>query len=313
MQRKEPDKARILVVDDNKETLAMLTDALEIEGMDVTVAENGHHALKAADQTLPDVVLMDAMMTGMNGFEACQILKEDKGFVDVPVIFMTGFDESEHMARAFESGAVDYIAKPISLDELFARIKVHMSNAQRAKSVREALDRAGRSIVACDTSGIIQWSTPQAADLMNKHGFRVGESDRLPLEVIYWLTETIAAGDTVTKSNTSSHSLTIPRQGGGIEFRLLDDSNDNEILLRLVDSHEGSEAERLASAFGLTAREAEVLLWITHSKSNKEIAQILSVSPRTVNTHLEQIFIKLGVENRTAAATSAIRVLLSHL
>lgn len=90
---------------------------------------------------------------------------------------------------------------------------------------------------------------------------------------------------------------------------MLERAADREILLRLPDCNQGSDEERLADAFGLTLREAEVLLWITHGKSNKEIAEILEMSPRTVNKHLEQIFNKLGIENRTAAATMAVRVL----
>ena len=81
------------------------------------------------------------------------------------------------------------------------------------------------------------------------------------------------------------------------------------MLLRLVDRHRGTDEEQLAKAFGLTLREAEVLLWIAHGKANKEIADILEMSPRTVNKHLEQIFNKLVVEKRTSAATMAVRVL----
>lgn len=287
----------VLVVDDSPETLDMLTDALVLTGMRVTVAHNGHDALKAVDEKLPDIVLMDAVMAGMDGFETCQILKEEQGFSDVPVIFMTGFSEGEHMARAFASGAVDYVSKPIQLDELFARINVHLSNARKARSAREALDRTGRRIVSCNESGVILWSTPQAAELMNRNGMRTGEGERLPREIIYWLS-----------SGPDTPRIRINRSTG-IEFRHLEQERDGEILLRLIDSNEGTEEEQLSKAFQITLREAEVLLWLTHSKSNKEIAQILELSPRTVNKHLEQIFIKLGIENRTAAATKAVGVL----
>ena len=79
--------------------------------------------------------------------------------------------------------------------------------------------------------------------------------------------------------------------------------------MRLVDRHRGADEEQLARAFGLTLREAEVLLWVAHGKFNKEIADILEMSPRTVNKHMEQIFNKLAVEKRTSAATLAVRVL----
>lgn len=293
----------VLLVDDSPDTLGMLTDALSLSGMNVEVAKSGREALNAVERCLPDIVLMDAMMPGLDGFETCQILKAEKGLEDVPIIFMTGFDETEHVVRALAAGGVDFIAKPVPLDELFARIKVHLANARRARSARNALDSTGRLIVACDSAGTILWTTPQASKLMLRSGLRSDEGDRLPWEAIDWLASN-AAGDA-----TALPGLRTRKSGACIEFRLLERASTGEFLRRLLDCNQGSDEERLAEAFGLTLREAEVLLWITHGKSNKEIAEILEMSPRTVNKHLEQIFNKLGVENRTAAATIAVRIL----
>ena len=83
----------------------------------------------------------------------------------------------------------------------------------------------------------------------------------------------------------------------------------NEILLRLVESDLGDEQAALRAKLTLTQREAGVLLWVARGKSNRDIAEILTLSPRTVNKHLEQIYAKLGVENRTSAAALAMRTL----
>ena len=83
----------------------------------------------------------------------------------------------------------------------------------------------------------------------------------------------------------------------------------DEILLRLIDGDPNDDQMALRSKLGLTQREAEVLLWIARGKSNRDVAEILTLSPRTVNKHLEQIFTKLGVENRTSAAALAARTL----
>lgn len=297
------DPTSVLLVDDSPDTLAMLTDALSLSGMSVEVAHSGREALTSVDRRLPDIVLMDAMMPGLDGFETCQILKGEKGLEDVPIIFMTGFDETEHVVRALASGGVDFIAKPVPLDELLARIKVHLANARKARSARKALDRTGRRIVACDQNGAILWTTPQAAQLLARAGLRADEGDRLPWEVIDWL------GSEMESETAGLAGLRTRKTGACVEFRLLERAADGEILLRLFDCDQGSDEERLADGFGLTLREAEVLLWITHGKSNKEIAEILQMSPRTVNKHLEQIFNKLGIENRTAAATMAVRIL----
>ena len=303
MQTNADIPVRVLVVDDSQETLLMLTDVLEASEMTVTTAHDGREALNLINETTPDLVLMDALMPVMDGFEACQILKGEKRFEDVPVIFMTGCDDTEHVVRALSAGGVDFIAKPLPLDELFARIKVHLANARKTRSARMALDRTGRSIVASGVSGNINWTTPQAANLLSRAGLRCDEGDLLPLEVINWL------GTVQSNTRDPQARLRLSKFGTCLEFRLLEHGDNGEILLRLLDCALGSDEERLAEAFDITTREADVLLWITHGKSNREVAEILSLSPRTVNKHLEQIFAKLGVENRTAAATMAVRVL----
>ncbi|OSQ35399.1 response regulator [Thalassospira mesophila] len=294
----------ILVVDDSPETLTMLTDALSMEGMNVEVATSGRQAFGLVENNIPDLVLMDAMMPGIDGFETCRVLKSEKGCEDVPVVFMTGFQESEHVVRALASGGVDFVAKPVILDQLFARIRVHLANARRARSARKALDSTGRRIVACDPAGVILWVTPQAGELMRRAGLRCDETARLPWEI----TDALLSADGPDTAE-SRGVIRFSRGGVDIDFRLLDDAENGERLIRLVDASRGSDEEQLAQAFGLTLREAEVLLWITHGKSNKEIAEILQMSPRTVNKHLEQIFVKLAVENRTAAATMSVRIL----
>lgn len=296
---------RVLVVDDSQDTLLMLSDALKLEGMDVLTSNSGRHAISLANSSFPDIVLMDAIMPGLDGFETCQILKADRGFEDIPIIFMTGFNESEHVVRALAAGGVDFVSKPIELNELFARMRVHLGNARRARSARRALDSTGRWIVACDRNGKIFWSTQQASDLMHRAGIRSDHNAYLPWEVVEWLAQAEEQDNPAPPREAFRHS----RNGQDLEFRVLSHDGGEEILLRLIDRHRGTDEEQLAKAFGLTLREAEVLLWIAHGKSNKEIADILEMSPRTVNKHLEQIFNKLLVEKRTSAATMAVKVL----
>lgn len=89
-----------LVVDDSPETLRLLTDALDSAGMTVMVALDGASAMRIVDQITPDIVLLDAVMPGMDGFETCRRLKRDAGLDGVPIIFMTGLAETEQIGRA---------------------------------------------------------------------------------------------------------------------------------------------------------------------------------------------------------------------
>lgn len=156
-----------LVVDDSPETLRLLTDALDGADMTVMVAMDGAAAMRIVDQITPDIILLDAVMPGMDGFETCRRLKRDAGLSNVPVIFMTGLAETEHIVRGLEAGGVDYVTKPIVVEEMLARIRVHLANARLTQSARAALDVSGRFLLAVNRQGTIMWATPQAQKLLS--------------------------------------------------------------------------------------------------------------------------------------------------
>jgi DNA-binding response OmpR family regulator len=157
----------VLLVDDSPEALGFLTDALEQSGFSVLIATSGAAALNIVERITPDLILLDAVMPAMDGFETCRRLKANPAISQIPVIFMTGLTETEHVVHALESGGVDYLTKPINIDELRARIGVHLRNARSAQSARVALDAAGRHLLAVKGDGNIHWSTPQATRLVN--------------------------------------------------------------------------------------------------------------------------------------------------
>jgi DNA-binding response OmpR family regulator len=295
----------VLVVDDSPETVSLLTDALEEAGITVLVALEGAKALALVEEITPDVVLMDAVMPGMDGFDVCRRLKREKGLAHVPVIFMTGLSETEHIVRAFEAGGVDYVTKPIVPDQLIARMRVHLANARLAQSARIALDTAGRYFLAADPSGLVLWSTPQASKLLAK----VFATDRfvLPPDVQVWLRARRDQG-VATAADEMVVVQTRPDQPR-LQLSYIGQIGPDELLLRLIEGNVASDELVLKQRLPLTTREAEVLLWIMRGKSNRDIGEILGLSPRTVNKHLEQIFAKLGVENRTSAAALAVRAL----
>jgi DNA-binding NarL/FixJ family response regulator len=289
-----------LVVDDSPETLRLLTDALDGAGMTVMVALDGAAAMRIVEQITPDIILLDAVMPGMDGFETCRRLKRDAGLSNVPVIFMTGLAETEHIVRGLEAGGVDYVTKPIVIEEMLARIRVHLANARLTQSARAALDVSGRFLLAVNRVGKIMWSTPQAQKLLADH-FAAGGSEEvvLPEPLREWL-EQAQQGKAGTKAQTASFP-----DHPELKLYYMGNAGPNEFLLRLAkDTSAGLPAE-FSSELGLTTREGEVLSWLSKGKTNRDIAQILGLSPRTVDKHLEQIYAKLGVENRTAAAAIA--------
>ncbi len=298
----EPDDVRnvVLVVDDSPETLGMLNQALDDAGMTVLVALEGLQAVSIARKMQPDIILLDAMMPNLDGFATCRILKREPELADVPVIFMTGLSDTEHVVKGFEAGGVDYVTKPVKAAELIARIRVHLANARKTRSARTALDTTGQFLLTTGPSGDILWATPQTHYLFEKSGGDTFWLDQqLAPQLKQWYAFAPAAGNSLTLQG-----LTQP-----LQVTYLGDAAPGERLLRMTDPEKPSQTETLRKQFALTEREAEVLLWIAHGKTNREIGQILDMSPRTVNKHLEQIFRKLGVENRTTAAAVAIRQL----
>ncbi|MCK1516301.1 response regulator transcription factor [Bradyrhizobium sp. 190] len=291
-----------LVVDDSPETLRLLTDALDGAGMTVMVALDGAAAMRIVDQITPDIVLLDAVMPGMDGFETCRRLRRDAGLDNVPIIFMTGLAETEHIVRGLEAGGVDYVTKPIAIEEMLARIRVHLANARLTQSARAALDVSGRYLLAVNSAGQIMWATPQAQKLLSAILTANADDElALPEPMPQWL-EQAKAG----KAASNAAMVSFP---GNEQLRLhyMGKLGSNEFLLRLAkDAGAGTPAE-FSSELGLTAREGEVLSWLSKGKTNRDIAQILGLSPRTVDKHLEQIYSKLGVENRTAATAIAVK------
>ncbi len=213
----EPSQGTVLVVDDAPDTVRMLCDALADEGYTVLVARDGQQALARLDVVTPDAILMDGVMPGLTGFETCQRIKNHAAWSAIPVIFMTGLSETADVVAGFEAGGVDYVVKPVRIEEVLARLATHVRNARAAR---------------------------QAIHTM-QHGKAMGTG-------------------------------------------LAPDSS------------------RLSEA-ALTPRETEVLGWLAKGKTNRDIADILGMSHRTVNKHLEHIFEKLGVETRAAAAALATR------
>lgn len=206
----------ILIVDDTPDNLALLSDALDEVGYMVLVALDGLSALSRIQRRRPDLILLDAMMPGLDGFETCQRIKADPATADIPVLFMTALTDSEHVVKGFEAGGIDYVTKPINTEEVLARVAAHLRTARILQTARAA---------------------------------------------------------------SQAQPLTL---------------NDEQAYATL------------SARFQLTEREVEVLRWVACGKTNRDIGDILGLSPRTVNKHLEHVYVKLGVETRTAATSVAL-------
>ncbi|MBV1835809.1 DNA-binding response regulator [Acetobacter estunensis] len=287
-----PTRKTVLVIDDDPAVLGLMDEHLTHGGYDVLLAQSGPAALEVVARCVPDLVLVDALMPGMTGWDVCEALRHDTRLVHTPIIFMTGLTETEHVIRAFELGAADYVTKPLRLEEVLARIGVRIEAASRIRAAHGALDSAGRFLLAVSRAGDMLWTTPHAAQLL----------DKIPdgaLAALLRGTSLPPPGSVMLRESTSEDELTLTFVGA---------INDDELLLRLA-SHSLHPERLLQARLGLSGREAEVLLWISRGKTSRDIADILTVSPRTIDKHIEQIYNKTGLSSRAAAAATASRLL----
>lgn len=207
---------KILVIEDEAETLKNLVLMLEMEGFLPFSAPNGKAGVAVAKRELPDVILCDVSMPELDGYGVLETLRADRATVSIPFIFLTAKGDKKDLRTGMNLGADDYLTKPAGAEDVLGAIRTRL--ARRAENERATLDKVE-----------------------------------------------------LTPDYSSSKPL---------------------------------------EALGLTAREAEVLLWVAQGKSNPDIAGILGCAENTVKVHLARIFEKLGVENRNAASMQAVDVLI---
>ncbi len=129
--------AKILIVDDSPANLNMLSDTLEPEGYNILIAASGEVALKIAARASPDLILLDVLMPGIDGFETCRRLKGEVPTADIPVLFVTAKGETKSLVQAFRTGGVDYITKPFEKEEVLARVATHLKVNQLTRALRQ--------------------------------------------------------------------------------------------------------------------------------------------------------------------------------
>lgn len=137
----------ILIVDDNPENLRIAAETLSKSiSCDLAFATYGQQALMAVDAELPDLILLDVMMPGMDGIEVCKILKNNSRTADIPVLFLTAKSESRDIVCGFEAGAADYIAKPFNGPELVARVRTHLRLRESATLIQQQKEEVGQLV-----------------------------------------------------------------------------------------------------------------------------------------------------------------------
>ena len=310
------DAKTLLIVDDVPANVDVVLEFLSGAGYRVLVSDSGKRALEQLTLALPDIILLDLMMPGMDGIETCKCIKANPEWSHIPIIMMTAADELSKKLAAFRAGAVDFVTKPVQPEEVQARVQTHLrirelqatlelKNRELAEEIELRLDAEKQletsleqALLVTNRQGQILFATGQARILLNTF-FSATADKYLPDDLRAWLN-----GPENQKPRLISH-----RKRGEIEIDHFALSKSGNLSLLRIEHRNGDNGPKALLALGVTAREAEVLYWMAEGKTNPEIAIIIDASLNTVKKHAINLFAKLGVETRTAAARLALGVL----
>ncbi len=330
-------KETILIVDDTPANLHFLDELLTKKGYRTRLAPNGGRALSSIRAAVPDLVLLDIMMPGMDGYEVCQTLKADELAQDIPVIFISALDEVFDKMKAFSSGGVDYITKPFQPEEVLARIETHLDLRRLRLSLQEknqALKTANNTLeekveartIALKTEieqrkshqqekdrlfELAQQQSDQLRSLTNllikaqqnqRQGLSTGLEQELQPKIDLLRTHLNTLQAMFPPDHDSQMVVTM-----AATIRLLAEMESyiNQVTANLDQAAVAEQEMSSNPLLQLSAREREVLRLVSEGKSNAEVAEILSVSVNTVYTYLKRIRQKLNLQHVSSLAIFA--------
>lgn len=329
----------ILIVDDIPSNLSLLREELRANGYKVIVAESGMSALRRIEHITPDIILLDVMMPGIDGFETSRRLKLNAATCDTPIIFLTALTDSIDKVRSFDAGGVDYVCKPIDIAEVLARIRTHLTIVSLQKQLKEQNDQLEAQVQARSAHilllnhelqleldrrrhseqekdkllSLVQGQLEQTRTL-STHLVEVDEKQRAELVTAYNETIVPRLESLRTQIEQIHESARVPKvdgsaveqlaEAGLIELRQIEDWLNQITLEAGAKSSFSAESARLST---LSKREVEVLSMITDGVTTHQIGEVLHVSENTVRTYKTRVMRKLQIDTLPDLVKFALR------
>jgi len=303
------------------EPLQAMQEGLEESGYQVDLVHDGSSVPQRAAQTQPDAIVLAADWPDASGLDWVRWLRQSSATSHLPVLLLLNDESEASVASAYRAGAWDHLLMPARMSDLLARLQVH---CRAARAAREQAQMNRQALSALDAFGYasltirlpdacLLWQTPLAQDLLWRYfGTR---PPIVPEPVLRWMKRSLQGADAAPGRLGEPAQLHVDRGGSRLSLRLhgsLDGQGEppepgrsDGWLVVMAEQSIAVTQQSLGKCFGLTAREAEVLYWVTQGKTNRDIGDILGSSPATVKKHTERLYAKLGVETRTAAAAMA--------
>jgi len=309
----------ILIIDDNVNNIRLVRKHLNDNGLEVMMARDGLAGLERAKFTQPDLILLDIIMPEIDGFETCLLLKEDPLTTHIPIIFMTAVDNVADKVKGFELGGVDYVTKPVEVTELLARVKTHLQIGQLQRTLQwhnqDLEQRVAERTAQLEAEIVQRIQYQQEKDKLLE--VTLQQSQRLQELTQFIITAQQTRYIALSKSleQQLSHDLDqleviINSQNGDVNDNSPLLENPRDLLQRIqsyVHQTQASLNEAIITqetllkdpSLQLTAREKEVLHLLVDGKSNSMVADLLGITPSSVQTYRNRIMKKLNITKFT--------------
>ena len=319
----------VLVVDDVPANLSLLLNHLRALDYHVLVAESGMSALEQMQHIRPDIILLDVMMPGVDGYETCQLIKANELTKEIPVIFVTALTESADRLRGFEVGGVDFVSKPIEITEVAARINTHimLNDLQRelAKKNLELKTSLRSTDIALNTEMQLRRQSQTDKEMLVELAMHQGEQLKLIMRSVFeqgtdksdvWqllfrpILADLARGQSIV---------------GKMNDQLLNNQTMSLLDIQTMIDEMHSACESVESGLYALApklsklaidqdklnqisdRELEILKCLANGQTNEEIALDLNLASATVRTYRIRIMRKLGIHDVAGLVKFALR------
>ncbi|MEZ5672707.1 MAG: response regulator, partial [Thiotrichaceae bacterium] len=273
--------AKVLMVDDTPANIDVLRKVLSIEGYRLSFANSGEKALKIVERAIPDLILLDVMMPGMDGFETCRHIKADERICDVPIIFITAKTDMEDLVEGFKAGAVDYITKPFRQEEVCMRVRTHLQTrilmTQREGLLQniQANEERFRLLANWSPVGIFQVDVEGKLIYTNKKWNDIlGSTDSQVIDES-WVRSMVYEEDRNLVQQTWLDSLQ-SKQGYTLKFRLATSSSGGERWVHVQTTPLFSGNQELSGFIGTIEDISEFKLTERQMLNAKESAEAIA-------------------------------------
>ena len=283
------DKATILVVDDSLVNLAALNEILEQQGFAVLLANSGQRAITVAKENRPDLILLDVVMPGWDGYETCTQIKANSKLSNIPILFISGLGDTQNKIKAFQAGAVDYVSKPFQNDELFARVTTHIELSKLRNNLEKEVENQTAQIRSLMSALQLSYQKAHEGSVLKTQFLRnISHEFRTPMNIILGVTEEMVQDTPLNDEQTQMAEEVL--KSGKLLLSILDN------MLRFAEQFSG-ELTQETTTFEIRELIGDCLNNITPAALNKKLSihQILPDDLPTVKgnyDHLKEILNK---------------------